>query len=185
MTRYFQLRDDVTIRGRWHLSDVLLPTGAEPLFDAGEPVRDSGPLRGTVSHTGSVLDFTLTSFNVPIATSSLAHAVSNIASSDLQCLPVEIAGQAGMMVLNAVRVVRCIDETRSEFVKWTKHDHRADLAGQYRQVTKLVLATDAIPADAHFFRVEGWLVALIVSEAVKEAMERVGCLGAKFLELPT
>lgn len=44
-------------------------------------------------------------------------------------------------------------------------------------------APNDVPSDAHFFRVEGWVVALIVSEAVKEAMERVGCMGAKFMEL--
>ena len=52
MTRYFQLRDDVTIHARWHLSYVLLANGVEPLLDVSEPVRDSGPLRGTVSHSG-------------------------------------------------------------------------------------------------------------------------------------
>jgi hypothetical protein len=185
MTRYFQLRDDMTIRGRWHVCEVMFPSGEEPLFDTGEPVSLSAPLVGTVSHAGRVLDFTITSFNAPLATSSIAEAVSSLAGSDVQCLPVEVAGQPAMKVLNALRVIRCLDETRSEFIKWTKQDHRADLAGQYRQVTKLVLAPDAVPADAHFFRVEGWDVALIVSEALKEAMERVSCFGAKFIELPT
>jgi hypothetical protein len=88
-----------------------------------------------------------------------------------------------MVVLNSLRVVRCLDEGRSEFIKWTEDDHRADLAGQYRQVTKLVLERSAIPVDAHFFRIDGWLVALVVSEVVKDAMERVGCFGAKFIEV--
>lgn len=167
------------------MSDVLLPTGLEPLLDAGVPLGGAERLAATVSHAGRVLDFSLTSFNVPIATSRLANAIANVAGSDVQCLPVSVAGQAGMTVLNALRVVRCLDETRSEFMKWTKEDHRADLAGQYRQVTKLVLAPGAVPSDAHFFRVEGWSVALLVSEAVKVAMERVGCVGAKFIELPT
>lgn len=181
--KYFRLRDDVTIQGRWHLSGVVLATGVEPLLDAGKLVRESGPLSGAVSHPGRVLGFTLTSFNVPVVTSSVADAVHGVAASDVQCLPIEIAEQAGMMVLNALRVVRCLDETRSEFIKWTSHDHRAELAGQYRQVTRLALAPGTVPADAHFFRVEGWLVALVVSEMVKEAMERVGCLGAKFVQL--
>jgi hypothetical protein len=77
----------------------------------------------------------------------------------------------------------CLDEKRSEFTKWTKNDHRADLAGQYRMVTRLRILTEQVPRDAHFFRVEGWRIALIVSEGVKEAMERVGCLGAKFVEV--
>jgi hypothetical protein len=164
---------------------VVLVTGAEPILDAGRIVSESGPLKGTVSHPGRVLDFTLTSFNVPVVRGRVADAVRGVAGSDVQCLPVDIAGQPGMIALNALRVVRCLDETRSEFIKWTNEDRRADLAGQYRQVTKLVLAHDAVPTDAHFFRVEGWLVALVVSEAVKEAMEGIGCLGAKFIELPT
>src|SRR5438045_7142107 len=122
MTRYFQLRDDVTIRGRWHLSDVILATGTEPPLDAGRIVRESGPLRGIVSHPGRVLDFTLTSFNVPVATSNVVDAIRGIAGADVQYLPVDIAGQPGMTVLNALRVVRCLDERRSEFIKWTKQD---------------------------------------------------------------
>lgn len=181
--RYFRLRDDMTIQGRWHLSAVRLQTGVEPLFDVGVPLSVSGPIEATVSRTGRVLEFSLTSFNVPIATSRLADAVSTIAGADLQCLPVDVAGQAGMMVLNSVRVIHCLDESRSEFIKWTKQDHRADLAGQFRQVTRLVLAPGVIPLDAHFFRIGGWSVALVVSEVVKEAMESTGCLGAKFTEL--
>ncbi|HRI67498.1 MAG TPA: hypothetical protein PK156_24810 [Polyangium sp.] len=80
-------------------------------------------------------------------------------------------------------MIRCIDERRSEYLKWTKNDHRADLAGHYRQVTKLVLDRKSIPPDAHFFRIEYWEVVLVVSETVKNAMERVGCYGAKFTEL--
>jgi hypothetical protein len=109
--------------------------------------------------------------------------VAAVAGNDVECLPVEIGGQSEMMVLNATRVVRCLDESRSEYIKWTKEDHRADLAGQYRQVSRLVLDPLAIPEDAKFFRIEGWLVALVVSEAVKEAMERAGCRGATFTEV--
>lgn len=185
MIRYFQLRDDLTIRGRWHLSDVRLPAGTEPPLDTCKPIIDPEPLVGTVSHMGRVLEFTITSFNVPIATSGLAYAVSSVARSDVQCLPIHVADQPGLFALNALRTIRCVNEERSEFIKWTKQDHRADLAGQYRQVTNLVLTAGAIPADAHFFRIEGWRVALIVSEATKEAMQRVGCLGAEFIELST
>ncbi|AGP34203.1 hypothetical protein SCE1572_06650 [Sorangium cellulosum So0157-2] len=141
-------------------------------------------MRGEVTHAGRVLDFSLTSFNVPVATTALANAVSSVAGSDVQCIRLEIAGQTGMLVLNSVRVIRCLDEERSEFIKWTKQDHRSELAGQYRQITKHVLNEKALPNDAHFFRIEGSLVELIVSDAVKAGMESVGCLGAKFVEVP-
>ncbi len=183
MTQYFRLRDDITLPGRWHLAELLLPSGGEPLLDTGVPLRDPGPLTATVSRPGRVLDFSLTSFSVPVATKKLADAVIAVAGADLQCIPVAVAGQSAMVVLNSTRVVRCLDEQNSEFIKWTERDHRADLAGQYRQVTKLTLVASAIPADAHFFRIDGWTVALVVSEVVKTAMESVGCLGAKFIEL--
>ncbi|HRI65864.1 MAG TPA: double-CXXCG motif protein [Polyangium sp.] len=41
----------------------------------------------------------------------------------------------------------------------------------------------AIPRDAHIFRIKDWEVVLVVSESVKNAMERVGCYGAEFTEL--
>ena len=138
---------------------------------------------GEVHHVGRVLDFCLTTFAAPIATSALAEAVQSVAGADVQCIPVTISGQTGMYVLNCLRVIRCLDESKSEFLKWTEQDHRADLAGQYRQVTKLVLERSPIPIGAHFFRIKDWDVALIVSETVKNAMERVGCYGAEFTEL--
>lgn len=181
--RYFELLDDVTVPQRWQLGEVRAQDGTEPRLRVGIRQPDVGPLEAEVTKPGRVLDFSLTSFAVPIAAASLANAIVAIAGSDVQCLPVNVAGQAGMLALNVVRVVRCIDETRSEFLKWTARDHRADLAGQYRQVTRLVVDPASIPADARFFRPEGWLVALVVSERVKAAMERAGCLGAKFVEV--
>jgi len=47
----------------------------------------------------------------------------------------------------------------------------------------LSLSTLSIPPDAHFFRIDGWRIALIVSDAVKTAMEATGCLGAKFVDV--
>ena len=182
MRRFFKLLDQVTV-GRWHIGEVRTRGGFEPSLDSGEQFQGGEPLIAEVTHPGRVLEFCLTSFAVPVATSELARAVSALAGPDVQCVPVEIAGQSGLQVLNAVRVIRCIDESRSEFIKWTKQDHRADLAGKYRQGTKLTVDPSAIPPGAHFFRIEGWRVALIVSEEVKEAMERVGCVGAKFIEV--
>jgi len=183
--RYYELVDDMTIPGRWHLGRVILPDGREPPFMEGRRFVDEGDLVSRITHPGRVLEFCRTTFAVPVATTALANVISEIAGDDVQCIPVTIASQKGMKVINALRVIRCVDERRSEFVKWTKDDHRADLAGEYRQITRLVLERGAIPTDAHMFRVAGWDVALIVSETLKNAMERVGCLGAKFVELET
>ena len=112
-----------------------------------------------------------------------------IVRSDVQWIPVWIdghmpfGGRPEFAALNALRVVRCLDEGRSEFQRWTANDHRPDLTGQYRQVTRLVVDARKIPEGIHMFRIEGWPVALIVSEEVRAEMERAGCLGAKFQEV--
>ena len=185
MMKYYDLTEDMSgrMRWRWHVGDILLPDGTEPLLDDGTRLDDPRPLHADVTHVGHVLDYCETSFGVPIATRTVADAVKSVAGSDVQCLPVSISGQTGMVVLNAVRVICCVNEQRSEFVKWTEHDERPDKLGQYHYISKLVLDRSRIPADAHFFRIKDWTVALIVSGVVKDAMERVGCYGAEFVEL--
>lgn len=181
--KYFELFDDVSVPNRWHLGVVTLADGTEPRLISGAPLDPESDVAIPISRPGRALDFSLTSYAVPVANRSVAVAIASIAGSDLQIVPAEISGHERMVVLNVLRVVKCLDEIESEFIKWTKQDHRADLAGQYRQVTKLVLDLDAIPPDAHIFRIEGWVVGLIVSEQVRHAMERVGCVGAKFIDV--
>ena len=185
MTRFYDLSDQVdAVPDRWHLDWARLRDGTEPALSDGVRFESLERPVIPVTHSGLVLDFSLTSFGVPVATKVLADAVAAVARSDVQCVPVEIPGYGELVALNSLRIVRCIDDKRSEFIKWTKRDHRADLAGTYRQVTNLVLDRKAIPPDAAFFRLKGWEVALIVSEPVKMAMERAGCFGAKFTEIP-
>jgi hypothetical protein len=147
---------------------------------AGTRAPEGASVLAKVSHAGAALDFCLTSFAVPVARRQLGQAIAPIAGRDLQRLPIEISGCAGFEVLNSVRVIKCLDERLSKFTKWTEKDHRADLAGQYRMVTRLKIDLRLLPTSAHFFRLEGWRIALIVSERVKSAMENAGCLGAKF-----
>lgn len=183
MKKFFQLRDDLAISNRWHVSDVLLQNGSEPVLDAGVRLQYSGHLLGRISREGCFLDFSITSFNVPIASIRLAKGMSLVAGGDIQCLPVKMDNGVDVIALNSTRVVRCLDERCSRFTKWTESDGRPDLIGQYRQVTKLALLPESIPQGAHFFRVQGWEVALVVSEVLKDFMTREGCTGARFVEL--
>jgi len=182
MKRFFELMDYITMPGRWEVGEILAGDGSEPRLEGGI-LCERDDLACEDVDAGCALEYSRTSFFVPIATFPLAEAIARVAGPDVQCLPVKIAGQTGYKVLNALRVIDCIDEERSEFTKWTERDHRADKAGQYRSVPNMHLDTSRIPEDAHFFRLKGWLVALIVSEQVKAAMEQVGCFGAKFQDV--
>ena len=179
MRTFFRLLDDVHIADRWHLGEVL-DNGCSLELWKGSAVEGGTSLKVTVDRPGRPLDFSLTSFAAPVARTGLACAIAAIAGMDLQRLPVVIDGYYGFEVLNSVRIIACLNENESEFTKWTQNDHRPELAGQYRMVTKLKTNPNRIPSDAHFFRIEGWRIGLIVSEAVRSAMETAGCFGAVF-----
>jgi hypothetical protein len=178
--RYFRLLDDVHVPGRWHLGEVTTSLREAPDFLVGCKLPSETRAVVAITHDGRPLDFCLTSFGVPVAKKKLADAVASIAEGDLQQVPLTVEGRSGFVIVQVLRLVACLDEKRSEFVKWTDRDHRADLAGRYRMVTKLFVDELRIPSGAQIFRIDGWPIALIVSQSVREVMEAAGCVGAKF-----
>jgi len=179
--KFYELLDDVNIPGRWHLGKIINRIDDSTLeLWSGSRMDKAVSLDAEITHPGKALDFFLTSFATPIARKRLAHALTDIAGGDLQILPVHIARHEDFEILNIVRVVRCLDEQRSKFSKWTKDSFRPDKTGQYEWVTNLTVDPSKILPDAHIFRIEGWKIAIIVSEETKAAMERCGCSGAKF-----
>ncbi len=180
--RYYKLSDDVQVPGRWHLGAISTSSGAavhlcSAVRCSTDEVTVSAP------HPGRPLAFSLTSFGVPVAASALAAAIATFAPRDIQRLRFSNSDMAGYEALNILRVVDCLDESRSVFEKWTSADHRPELAGQYRSVPVLRVAVDRIPPDAHIFRVHRWHVGLVVSEVLKRAMEVEGCVGAEFSDV--
>jgi uncharacterized protein DUF1629 len=178
---YFRLIDDVEIPGRWHLGEIIDFERVRADLSMGKQVLETDGLSATITHNGIPLDFCTTSFGVPVATKELGEVLSTLVPSGLQRLPLRIPGFSGYEILNATRTIACLDECKSEFTKWLVGDHRSDLVGQYRMVTKLMVDPSLVPQDAHFFRLSGWPVALIVSEKIKNMMEARGCFGAMFL----
>lgn len=173
----------MTSLDRWHLGRVVSPDGAVPRLAYATRYDGATPLTTHVHHAGRQLQFCLSTFAVPVATAQIAAALADVVGQDLQRIPLSIDGEDGYEVLNALRSVPCLDERFCTTTKWTAQDHRADLAGQYRQVIGLTIDPNVVPADAHFFRVEGWRVALVVSDVARAAMEAVGCSGAIFADV--
>jgi hypothetical protein len=178
--KYFRLTDEIDIPGRWHLGQIFDGDRSRDDFLKGMEIDDINALSVEITHTGRALEFCLTSFSVPVAEKQIGEAIFRQAGSDLQRLPVRLGFGLSYDILNATRTVACLDEKKSEYVKWLPGDSRPDLVGQYRMVPRLIVDPRQVPKDAHFFRITGWRVALIVSESVMEAMEANGCFGAKF-----
>ena len=180
--RYFDLFDDMYIKNRWFLKTPLAEDGSEidaRTFTEGKPV-DVYPAFLPIRKKGTPLDFTMADHEMPIANARAARIFERLAAEDVQLIPIRVEGQSEeYFIVNATRALACVDETACEEVTfWTKDDFRPDLAGTYRSI--IGLRIDPARASGHsLFWVKDW-VQLIASEAIKEAFEKEGIIGAKF-----
>ncbi len=197
--RYFKLYDDMSIPGRWDLRFPLFKDegdsgsreddDARELFDTwrfneGNVLEIERPIRLTMKPAGIALEFS-EAMGTPIVHRRVVSLFERLGlQKEVQFIPVEVEGQMEpWFILNALRIIRCIDDARCEEVlSWQPEDNRPDKVGQYRNVAGLRVDPDKI-GDAHIFRPWGWKVVLIVSEYVKQAMEAEGITGIKFLEV--
>ncbi|MCY1072880.1 imm11 family protein [Archangium lansingense] len=191
--KYYKINDNKYIPGRWHVRMPLHEeTGGEGedewfdiwQFNEGRVLEIERPIRLPVKPAGVALEYT-ESMGIPVVHRRVVSLFERLGlQNEVQFIPVEVEGQTEpWFILNALRVIRCIDDARCEEVLyWLPEDNRPDKEGQYRNVRGLKVDPEKI-GDAHIFRPWGWLVVLIVSEHVKSAMEAEGITGIKFLEV--
>ncbi len=187
--RYFELFDDVNVPGRWELNDPTDQSGREVenpwMFRKGEPVQFEERLKVPLTRPGRPLDFSMAGVGVtPVIHAKVAAILTQLAPADVQLLPVDVAAQSEpYFIANVTRVVRCIDDEASEEVRyWKPGDGRPEKVGKYRAVSGMRIDPTKV-GDAKVFRTWGWTIALIVSEDIKEALERAGITGVKFKEV--
>jgi hypothetical protein len=185
MTRkYFDMVSDMKLPGRWHLDDPVTDEDPEPWpYTAGKRLISRYRPVVAVQVPGAPIDFTLTPFIVPIVSSRLADLISRHAGDDVQMIPARVGRWDGYYVMNLLRTVRCIDESRSDFRKWTEADGRPDKIGKYRAVDLLRVDVSQIESTTHIFRLEGWKWPIIVSEEVADAIRRGNFIGPVFQDV--
>lgn len=183
MREYYRLDHELYFQGRWYLDGPADDAARDDReFSYGKSLELRGPLVATIYRAGQPLDFTLTLSQVPILSQRLANAVRHLVQKDAQLFPVQIDRYEGFEVMNTTTLVACLDENRSDFTKWTQEDGRPDKIGHYQMVTRLRLNPQQIPPNLHVFRVLGWKIALIVSQAFVDAVLPLHPTGVK-LEL--
>ncbi|WP_163786113.1 imm11 family protein [Myxococcus vastator] len=187
--RFFDLADDMELQGRWLLGDPTTSQGQEVddpwQFTDGCPVQVEARLKIPIDHLGRPLDFSLAGVGVtPIVHKRVAHIFAELAPDDVQLFPVDVAGQAEpYFILVATRLIRCIDDSASTEVRyWQPEDGRPEKVGEYRGVSGMRIDPAKV-GGAKVFRTRGWSIALIVSEDIKEALERAGVTGCYFKEV--
>ncbi|QRK13692.1 hypothetical protein JQX13_19250 [Archangium violaceum] len=163
--------------------------GREELFDVwrfneGRVLNIEKPIRLSVKPTGTPIEFSH-ALGIPIVHRRVVALFECLGlQKEVQFIPVEVEGQTEpWFILNALQVIRCIDDARSEEVLyWGPEDGQPDRVGEYQNVQGLKVDPTKI-GEAHIFRPWGWKVVLIVSEHVKRAQEKEGITGIKFLEV--
>lgn len=185
---YFDLYDDMRSPARWLLVDPIDESGQEInpwQFGKGRPLDLKGTLRFAQYHPGSALDFSLAGMGIPVVHGRVVSLFEHVGlQHQVQFIPAQVEGQSEpYFVLNVLRVIRCIDEARSEEVHhWKPEDGNPDKVGQYRVVSGMRIDPSQV-GDAEIFRPWGWRVALIVSERLKQAMEEEKISGTRFVEV--
>lgn len=186
--KYYDLLSNMRLHGRWVLADPVDEHGqaVDPwLFDEGRFLSPQGKLVLRQARPGDALDFSFTTLTIPVVHGRVVSLCERLGlQQQVQLLPVQVEGQPEpYFILNALRIIRCIDDARCEEVRyWRPEDGDPDRVGQYRVVAGMRIDPSKV-GDSHIFRPWGWSVALLVSERVRQAMEEEGITGTKFVEV--
>jgi hypothetical protein len=186
--RYFELEQDLYIPGRWYPDSPVDEEGQEAdvwMFRGGAPVVLETRLRVPLYRPGKPVDFSMTSIGVtPLLHPRIAAVFAELARDDVQLFPVEVEGQPeSYSLLNVTRLVKCIDDSACAYVDyWKPEDGQPEKTGTYHNVRELRIDKSRV-GDVKVFRTWGWSIALIVSEDIKDALERTGATGMKFTEV--
>ena len=184
--RFFELADDVYVPHRWHLTTPTNSHGQEVddrQFLYGTPVHIEARLKFPTEIAGKPLDFTQAGIGVPVVHVRIASMFAELASDDVQLIPVDVEGQPDQyLMLVATRLIRCIDETASRIRLWTHEDGLPDMVGRYASVRDMRIDKAQV-GNAKVFRCEGWMGPLIVSGEIKDALTAMSATGVRFEEV--
>jgi hypothetical protein len=187
MNRYFKLMDDRRSRDRWHLGVPVDEQGEELepwQFDEGRVLELGGMPSFPLDVPGRPLDFCWAAFSIPVVNERFVRLFERLQVREVQFIPARVQTHPEpCFILNPLRIIRCIDDARCEEVRYFKpEDGQPEKVGEYRVVAGLRIDPTKV-GDARIFRPWGWTVALIISEDLKQALEREGITGTRFTEV--
>jgi len=167
---------------RWFLGEPTDTLGHEVdsrSFIAGVRVETPAPLRIQVYRDGMPLDFTFAAFDMPVVHRSLGELIERIAPGDVQRIAAHVGDRGDFEILNMTRSIACVDESRTYIMRWGPRDGRPDKIGEYRMIDDLHIRPESA-GSAPIFRILGWEIDLICSEALKQQIEARRLTGLKF-----
>jgi hypothetical protein len=183
MDSYSRVLVDSAVRDLWFLGKPIQPDAKSMdarRFTSCERVGAVDlPLWLPIERPGRPARLTLGAFDMPVADRALAASLDEAAGSDIQLVPAIAQDGTELAIVNVLSCVGCLDETKTVGDKWTELHGRPDLIGRYRTITHLFIDPSRI--DKEVFRVQGWKVALIVSDRLAKATGLATVEGVRLL----
>lgn len=184
--KFYRLTEDMTILNKWYLSEINDVSYIEQWGFTTEPLFEiSSALDIHIAEPGERNDYTENlTYNVPILSNK---AKSIFSKYDVSFSPINVYDlsdeKIGEYYAMGVPIIECVNELESEFVKYQINDPiRPDKAGFYKRFYNLVLSENKIK-NMDIFRIEKYTIYLIVSERVKEDIEKAKLKGVCFEEV--
>jgi hypothetical protein len=181
MTVYYIATFDPRIADQWHLGAPRDADGNEIpgyYLTSGSTYSGPQPVKVSIYQDGRPLEVSFNHEKVVAVSSRAKEAMEAVAPQDCEFFEVAIPQMTHPWhILNAIHLVDCFDEAKSSFDFAPSDDDQ-----RYAIVTRLIINPARVRGQ-QLFRVQRWDVDLIVSDAVKAAIESVPNHGVRFIQV--
>jgi|SRR5579859_326454 len=181
--KYYRMCDDLD--DRWAIGHFEFEKGDNvwTFTKAGaKPALGYSP-KAWIREHGRKVNITYGDFEVLIVDDCAKDCFS---SEEALFFPIEIADMTdkskNYYIMHILREVECVDLELSKYDLWEVNNPiRPDKAGQFKTIYKLVVDTGR-KIEWNIFRIKRYDVAIVVSETLKEKLEKKSISGVKFKE---
>jgi hypothetical protein len=184
---YYELTDDIYFPNRWYLKEVI-EVEDNWLFIYGKKLNKKDlPNKLTIRlyQDGDPMDYTIVeSYGIPVISQRIKEQLDDL--MEIQFLPVNIENKEVSLkyyIMVVTNTINCVNEELSLFGKFKENDPvRPDLAGHYSWFSKLIIdPTKTNHSD--IFRLEMAVTDLIVSQRVKDVLNKINATGIKLTKV--
>jgi hypothetical protein len=183
--KYYRVLNDLHIEDRWFLGEVNFDDEWDfwQYVSPGVALVPDKELVVSVTEEGKSLDFNMADFELLIINEKVASLLNK---EEVQLIPIKVdklKSKVPYFLMVVKNAIDCVDEEKSQFMKWEPGNKiRPDKVGEYENFMKLVINPSKV-GSTNIFRIKGFDVAVIISQSLKESLEKNNIKGVRFKEV--
>ncbi len=183
--RFYSLEFDIFNSSAWRVGDVQEIDNwrlvSPPALSMDDEIRNK-KLYAPIESDGRRTDFTVIGYaDIPMVNFKTLKAIPG--SNGFTAIPILFTGGRQKDTYHLLHVwesVDCFDRKESCYNVFSSDDPDfSDRAGEYCSVTKLILNPDRATGK-DIFRISGLLDVIVISEKLKDRLEKIGVTGVSF-----